>query len=226
MLKSKKGEQYVHIGSNNFVLMYNMMIGIKKSVDSCIDHPCYKLQKDDFRLKCKFYIDPYSITSNAKRKYRQCMFVDYAPQIFNNIRRLFGINKEDYLKDLGPQQLIMAAWHGDFNSWIKSASSGKSGSFFYYTKNAKYILKTISKKEALFLRKILPNYYSHLKDYPDTLITRYYGAHKIIFYKNKSFASKVIYFTIMNNVFLTSKTIDIRYDLKGSILGRTTKDQS
>ena len=92
--------------------------------------------------------------------------------------------------------------------------------------DAKYILKTVSKKESLFLKKILPSYYSHLTNYPDTLITRFYGIHKISFFKKSLSTAKVIYFVIMNNVFVTSKAIAVRYDLKGSTIGRTTKDQS
>jgi len=44
----------------------------------------------------------------------------------------------------------------------------------------------------------------------------------VIFYRKKGKKSKKMYFTIMTNVFNTSKKIDFRYDLKGSTQGRET----
>jgi 1-phosphatidylinositol-4-phosphate 5-kinase len=56
-----------------------------------------------------------------------------------------------------------------------------------------------------------------------TLVTRIYGLHKMIFFGKKRKSEKTLYFTIMNNIFHTSKEIHKRYDLKGSTQGRTTK---
>jgi len=41
------------------------------------------------------------------------------------------------------------------------------------------MLKTISKQEFHFMRKILKDYHDHLVAYPNTMITRFYGLHKI-----------------------------------------------
>ena len=43
----------------------------------------------------------------------------------------------------------------------------------------------------------------------------------MIFFRKKK-TSKRIPFVIMNNVFLTNKQIHVRYDLKGSKIGRST----
>ncbi len=68
----------------------------------------------------------------------------------------------------------------------------------------------------------MKDYYDHLAMYPHTLITRFFGLHKIKY--NKSVSGKVrIYFVIMANVFKTSRDINVRYDLKGSTQGRRTK---
>lgn len=58
-------------------------------------------------------------------------------------------------------------------------------------------------------------------DNKETLISRIFGLHKIIFRKKKLKVKKV-YFTIMGNVFNTHKKIDLRFDLKGSLQGRET----
>ena len=102
-------------------------------------------------------------------------------------------------------------------------SSGKSGSFFYYTEDGKFMLKTIRREEFKLMKSILKSYYDHLTvDNPDTLISRIFGLHKILFYRKKSKTTKKIYFCIMNNVFNTVNKIDRRYDLKGSTRGRST----
>lgn len=58
--------------------------------------------------------------------------------------------------------------------------------------------------------------------YPHSLITRFFGLHKIKYSKNTGTKER-IYFVIMANVFKTSRNIDLRFDLKGSTQGRRTK---
>ena len=79
------------------------------------------------------------------------------------------------------------------------------------------MLKTISSTEFHHLRTILKDYYDHLAIYPHSLITRFYGLHKIKYTKSTLGGGKVrIYFVIMANVFKTNRDIHIRFDLKGS----------
>lgn len=70
---------------------------------------------------------------------------------------------------------------GELTSFNELTSAGKSGSFFYYSADGKYILKTISKKEFSVLLGMLPMYYEHLKKYPGSLLCRVFGLHKICF---------------------------------------------
>lgn len=85
------------------------------------------------------------------------------------------------------------------------------------------MLKTISKDEALLLKNMLPDYYFHLKRNPDTLMTRFFGFHKIIMLNKHS--SRGIYFVVMGNAFNTHLEIHERYDLKGSTIGRSTDER-
>eukprot|EP00826_Nyctotherus_ovalis_P042188 TRINITY_DN4312_c0_g1_i5.p1 TRINITY_DN4312_c0_g1~~TRINITY_DN4312_c0_g1_i5.p1 ORF type:complete len:319 (-),score=78.55 TRINITY_DN4312_c0_g1_i5:357-1313(-) len=206
-------------GHNNFTLVANMMIGIKKAVDSVLEYP--EVRAEDYKIVSKFYIVPWAVLNDKENmtKFRNCKFVDYAPQVFHNIRRIFKIKTHEYARALGPEQLL-AAYKGNFMGFTELASTGKSGSFFYYSHDSKYVLKTVSKEEFHFLRTILPEYYKHVRDYPNTLIARFYGCHKIIFYKSGIGRSKNFRFVIMNNVFSTGKRIHSRYDLKGSTAGR------
>ena len=161
--------------------------------------------------------------SSAEDTTKACTFFDYAPQVFEAIRKSFNIKKDEYSRSLGPEQILQDLWMGNFSSMMELFSSGKSGSFFYYTADGKYMLKTIPHKEFSFLKKILPQYYAHIIHNPHTFITRILGMHKMIFTKKKRTQTrKKIYFMIMNNVFNTTKKVDIRFDLKGSTQGRRT----
>ena len=71
------------------------------------------------------------------------------------------------------------------------------------------------------LKFMLKSYYEHIVRYPQTLITRFFGLHKIKLKTDGGFQR--IYFIIMANVFNTTLPIEKRYDLKGSKQGRLVK---
>ncbi len=65
---------------------------------------------------------------------------------------------------------------------IKKAkqSIGKSGSFFFFSHDKKFILKTISVHELESLLKLLPHYYDYICfENPFSLLSRIYGAFSI-----------------------------------------------
>jgi len=51
-------------------------------------------------------------------------------------------------------------------------SPGKSGSFFYFSRDYRFIIKTIREAEHKWLRAVLKDYYQHVRDNPHTLISR------------------------------------------------------
>lgn len=69
---------------------------------------------------------------------------------------------------------------GEVTSFTGLTSQGKSGSFFYYTADGKYMLKTIQYREYKKLRGLLKSYYEYIKHNPNTLITKFFGLHKLI----------------------------------------------
>lgn len=114
-------------------------------------------------------------------------------------------------------------FNANFQTLTELFSTGKSGSFFYYTCDGHFMLKTIRKDEFQLMKRMLRDYYEHIAiKNPDTLISKIYGLHKMIIHKKNKVVQSKIYFCIMNNVFNTQLKIDYRYDLKGSTLGRTT----
>lgn len=99
-------------------------------------------------------------------------------------------------------------------------SPGKSGSFFYFSRDYKYIIKTIHHSEHKFLRKILKDYYNHVVDNPNTLLSQFYGLHRV-----KMPYGKKIHFVVMNNLFPPHRDIHTTFDLKGSTVGRDYKEE-
>lgn len=100
-------------------------------------------------------------------------------------------------------------------------SPGKSGSFFYFSRDYKYIIKTIHHAEHVLLRKILPQYYAHVKANPDTLLSQFYGLHRV-----KIPYGRKIHFVVMNNLFPPHRDIHRTFDLKGSTIGREFKEEA
>jgi len=81
------------------------------------------------------------------------------------------------MKSLGPEQILNSFWTNNFETLYELCSSGQSGSLFYYTKDRKYMMKTIPAREFDKMREVLNLYYSHIKKHPDSLIIRFYGLH-------------------------------------------------
>ncbi|CAF4247978.1 unnamed protein product, partial [Rotaria magnacalcarata] len=52
---------------------------------------------------------------------------------------------------------------------------GASGSLFYLTSDDEFILKTVQKKEAEFLKCLLPGYYMNVTQNPRTLLPKFFG---------------------------------------------------
>ena len=77
------------------------------------------------------------------------------------------------------------------------------------------MIKTQTKAESKFLRRIIAHYYRFVMSNPDTLVTRFFGMHRV---NMKPYPA--MHFVIMSNVFCTSRKIHLTYDLKGSSVGR------
>lgn len=66
---------------------------------------------------------------------------------------------------------------------------------------------------------MLPDYHNHVKTYENTLITKFFGLHRI-----KPPSGQKFRFVVMGNMFCTELRIHRRFDLKGSSLGRSANN--
>jgi len=216
--KKATAKGMVTFGHPNWNIVLNMMLGIRSSIKSVFQDSTSELVNSDFKTSSIFELVPRRGVHASKDTIKICKFYDYAPMAFNRIRSKFGIEQDQYLKSIGPEHMIVNLLMGNIFSLSELISSGKSGSFFYYSADGKYMLKTISKNEFHFLKSILKNYYQHMMDNPDTLMCRVFGMHKMKF--NRKRRPLRIYFVVMNNIFETTCEIHERFDLKGSTYGR------
>jgi len=203
--KKPEGNE-INVQHEQYALTYGMMCGILNSAG--LQNPFkLKLTMDDFMR-----VDKHSFPASAKLQH-PFKFKDYSPDIFRQIRRRFCIDSADYMVTLC----------GDFN-FIEFMSNSKSGQFFFYSHDGRFMIKTQTKDESKFLRRILPHYYKFVMENPNTLITRFYGMHRVKMHHLR----RKMHFIIMASVFDTSLEIHGRFDLKGSKIGRraSTKERN
>ena len=98
---------------------------------------------------------------------------------FKRIMDLDGIQNEQITESLSfknnKKQLFKAG-----------QGAGKSGSFFFFSRDKKFVIKTISKNEKNLLLSLLDNLIKHYEETDnESLIARIYGVSKI---SSKSFA--------------------------------------
>ena len=190
-------------GHANYVLMYNMLTGIRIGVSRCQAKMKRPLCDADFTAKHKFTFDIIGreLTPTAKYDFK---FKDYAPWVFRELREHFHLDAADYLLSLTSKYILS-----------ELGSPGKSGSFFYFSRDYRFIIKTIRHNEHKFLLRILKDYHEHVKANPHTLLSRFYGLHRV-----KLPGGRKIHFVIMNNLFPPHRDVHETYDLKGSSIGR------
>ncbi|PVI07027.1 SAICAR synthase-like protein [Periconia macrospinosa] len=187
----------------NWVTAYNMLTGIRFTVSRTNAKMDRELTEADFDAKHKFSFDitGNELTPSAKYDFK---FKDYAPWVFRHLRTIFKLDPADYLVSLTSKYILS-----------ELGSPGKSGSFFYFSRDYKYIIKTIHHAEHKFLRKILKDYYNHVRENPNTLLSQFYGLHRV-----KIPYGRKIHFVVMNNLFPPHRDIHRTFDLKGSTIGR------
>lgn len=91
-----------------------------------------------------------------------------APEIFNCIRREDNITNEDIIKSLNPndnREMAFKAGEG----------SGKSGSFFFFSHDRGFIIKTMNSSEYSTFLKFFKQYMHHLMVNKNSLLARIYG---------------------------------------------------
>lgn len=165
---------------------------------------CNRTFNDDLLVPADY---SYSYQFKVRRVPQQLLkFKDFAPKVFQQIRQFWGIDNSELLHSFGYDNLD--AIRGE----------GKSGAFFIFTRDKRFILKTATGPERDFLWEMLPYYFLYIRKNPNTLLPRFYGVYSM---KHEGIGG-MVRFVVMNNVFATPSPLNEVYDLKGSTLGRSS----
>lgn len=109
---------------------------------------------------------------------------------------------------------------------------------FFFSNDQRYVIKTITRAELKFFRKILKSYMEHMQTNINSLLPRFFGLCKLRlpgtprpffliscyiprdFQRPDVVETKGLRFVVMNNLFDTSVKLHEKYDLKGSTRNR------
>lgn len=94
-----------------------------------------------------------------------------------------------------------------------SVTGGASGEFFFRTFDRKFIIKTITEAEEEIFEEFMSDYLQHLRDSPNSVLTRFLGYFNFEF----DILDTPVRVVVMENIFCVNSEILLRkYDLKGS----------
>ena len=97
---------------------------------------------------------------------------EIGPAIFAEIRQQDGVSNQALINSLDLKMNRAQAFSA-------GEASGKSGSFFFFSHDNKFIIKTMKDDELKLFIKMLPEYFVHLKTYKYSLLARFYGVYKV-----------------------------------------------
>ncbi|KAH7575720.1 hypothetical protein JRO89_XS02G0202600 [Xanthoceras sorbifolium] len=199
-------------GNRSYYLMLNLQLGIRYTVGKITPVPMREVRTSDFgdRARIRMYFPRKGSQFTPPHHSVDFYWKDYCPMVFRNLREMFKLDAAEYMMSIC----------GD-DGLRELSSPGKSGSIFYLSHDDRFVIKTLKKYELKVLLKMLPKYYSHVGEHENTLITKFFGLHRITLRGRRK-----VRFVVMGNMFCTELRIHRSYDLKGSSVGRfTDKDK-
>jgi hypothetical protein len=142
---------------------------------------------------------------------------EYAGGIFRRLRERDGISKEDVIRSLNPEV------NGNQKA-IEDAgeSQGKSGSFFFFSHDSRFIIKTMTPQELDTFKAMFKDYFDYLMyANPKSMLARIYGIFTVHLEDIVP-----IHLILMKNTLQwvtgSKDNVDCVFDLKGSLHGRVT----
>ncbi|VAI51844.1 unnamed protein product [Triticum turgidum subsp. durum] len=206
--ETKKPGEAIIKGHRSYDLMLSLQLGIRYTVGKITPIQKREVRASDFGPRASFWMNFPKEGSRLTPSHpaEDFKWKDYCPMVFRNLREMFKIDAADYMISICG------------NSALRELSSpGKSGSVFFLSQDDRFMIKTLRKSEVQVLLRMLPNYYNHVHTYENTLITKFFGLHRV-----KPSSGQKFRFVVMGNMFCTELRIHRRFDLKGSSLGRST----
>ncbi|XP_076938925.1 phosphatidylinositol 4-phosphate 5-kinase 9-like [Bidens hawaiensis] len=194
-------------GHRSYDLMLSLQLGIRYTVGKITPVQKREVRRSDFGPRASFWMQFPKEGSQLTPTHQSEDFKwkDYCPMVFRNLREMFKIDAADYMMSICGNDALR-----------ELSSPGKSGSVFFLSQDDRFMIKTLRKSEVQVLLRMLPDYHRHVQTYDNTLITKFFGLHRI-----KPSSGQKFRFVVMGNMFCTELRIHRRFDLKGSSLGRS-----
>ncbi|KAB2622427.1 phosphatidylinositol 4-phosphate 5-kinase 9 [Pyrus ussuriensis x Pyrus communis] len=194
-------------GHRSYDLMLSLQLGIRYTVGKITPIQRREVRASDFGPRASFWMNFPKEGSQLTPPHQSVDFrwKDYCPMVFRNLREMFKIDAADYMMSICGNDALR-----------ELSSPGKSGSVFFLSQDDHFMIKTLRKSEVQVLLRMLPSYHHHVRSYENTLITKFFGLHRI-----KPSSGQKFRFVVMGNMFCTELRIHRRFDLKGSSLGRS-----
>lgn len=140
----------------------------------------------------------------------------FATSIFQRMRAMDNIGFDHIQKSLHPRT--------NRDQIFKTGeAAGASGSFFFFSHDRRFIVKTVLSEELALLIKILPALHKHFKKNPSSLLSRIYGVYTVEMQDYQK-----VHLILMGNTLRFDNNQDISriYDMKGSTFSRLVKGRT
>mmetsp|Transcript_31814 Transcript_31814/g.73051 ORF Transcript_31814/g.73051 Transcript_31814/m.73051 type:complete len:500 (-) Transcript_31814:72-1571(-) len=211
--KNEVGEIVGPSGNRASTLVNSMQLGIRYCVsrtEARASQPKGPGEVVDlFKEKQKVSFPKDGSPLTPKHNLPPFQFKEYMPTVCRNLRKQFDIDAADFLVSL------CNTLPDGTNALRIMGTPGKSGSLFFFSHDMRFIVKTLPQSEAKVLKTLMPDYSEFLVKHPKSLLPRYYALYRL----SPDFG-RAVRLVVMNNIFAARQEVHVRYDLKGSTLGR------
>lgn len=113
------------------------------------------------------------VDNDTKSRKYDAIITEHFPRLFQDLRSDDNLDYVDMLNSLDP-------FENKINMLKIKESAGKSGSFFFFSYDKKFIIKTVKTHELeVMMSSFMKSYYKLIKKNPDSLLTRIYGLYTI-----------------------------------------------
>ena len=139
---------------------------------------------------------------------------EYSPDVFAFLRQKDGYDNDTIKQSLDPEvnrSMVFKA----------GESQGKSGSFFFFSKDQKFIIKTMTDSDFNAFKRIQKAYFAHVSRHDNSLLARVYGIYSV-----RMEDQKPVKLIVMENGMKGISDVLGVFDLKGSMVNRLVKGKN
>mmetsp|Transcript_29894 Transcript_29894/g.45707 ORF Transcript_29894/g.45707 Transcript_29894/m.45707 type:complete len:191 (+) Transcript_29894:1507-2079(+) len=141
---------------------------------------------------------------------RKVVIKSYAPKTFQRIRQLCNIQDKHVLESLEPSKNIRQIQNAGLGA-------GASGSFFFFSSDKRFILKTMNETEVNHMLRVLGRYHTYMEENRSSFIAKMFGMYTVRIAKFEP-----IHVMVMQNTMPNIENTELNYvfDMKGSSINR------